>query len=389
MSTIAWLDTSADAQRRCHELLKLFTQTESRDELGIGQVRDTLSDLLFPGTSTIQTRARYFLFVPWCLRQKDGEGAEKRLVRALQEWSAPHPAEPRFTGIIGARAGANVKRLPSSVYWAGLLRWGIRQYDRPPSADISSARGLPEAEEYLHSGVSPWHATLPSPPAGFPRAVPGGFDLPREEAQWLRERITESTSGSLLAHLAAADHAPAANTPWHDSLCLSAPEGLQHQLKHARLFSEVMLGAGLLYNTLLAEAYRTAGFNAHEVGGYADAYKAWTGDNDALRHELTSWDQDGFWEMTRSSNSRIGYPTEAFVREWVGLVLSGAKTLLSPEAENLVRHREMGIKGRQSRFRNEKLLGLWGGRSGTGALDYRWPVVRRHLTDIQEGLNRA
>ena len=62
---IAWLDTSSDEQRRVRELIALFAQSESRDELGIGQVRDAFSEMLFPGTSVIQTRARYFLFVPW------------------------------------------------------------------------------------------------------------------------------------------------------------------------------------------------------------------------------------------------------------------------------------------------------------------------------------
>jgi len=28
-------------------------------------VRDAFSDLMFPGTSTAQTRATYFLLVPW------------------------------------------------------------------------------------------------------------------------------------------------------------------------------------------------------------------------------------------------------------------------------------------------------------------------------------
>lgn len=59
-STIAWLDTSADEQRRVREMIALFAQQESRDELGIGQIRDTISELLFPGTSVLQTRARYF-----------------------------------------------------------------------------------------------------------------------------------------------------------------------------------------------------------------------------------------------------------------------------------------------------------------------------------------
>jgi hypothetical protein len=45
------------------EMVALFSQHESRDELEIGQIRDFFSDLLFPGTSVIQTRARYYLLV--------------------------------------------------------------------------------------------------------------------------------------------------------------------------------------------------------------------------------------------------------------------------------------------------------------------------------------
>src|ERR1700732_3575593 len=52
-------DFSREDQRRMREIVNLFTQSESRDELGIGQVRDAFSDSLFPGTSTLHTRARY------------------------------------------------------------------------------------------------------------------------------------------------------------------------------------------------------------------------------------------------------------------------------------------------------------------------------------------
>lgn len=38
-----------------------FGERTTRDELGIGTVRDAFADALFPGTSTIQTRAHYFL----------------------------------------------------------------------------------------------------------------------------------------------------------------------------------------------------------------------------------------------------------------------------------------------------------------------------------------
>ena len=55
---IAWLDYSQADQRRAREIVAMFSQAESRDELGLGQIRDALSDTLFPGTSVLLTRAR-------------------------------------------------------------------------------------------------------------------------------------------------------------------------------------------------------------------------------------------------------------------------------------------------------------------------------------------
>jgi hypothetical protein len=61
VSQFAWLDFSEHERRKALDVIDLFRERDTRDELGIGTVRDALSDVLFPGTSTIQTRARYFL----------------------------------------------------------------------------------------------------------------------------------------------------------------------------------------------------------------------------------------------------------------------------------------------------------------------------------------
>ncbi|GAF88754.1 unnamed protein product, partial [marine sediment metagenome] len=50
------------------EVISLFKQRDTRDEMGLAQIRDIFAEIFFPGTTTIQTRARYFLFVPWLYR---------------------------------------------------------------------------------------------------------------------------------------------------------------------------------------------------------------------------------------------------------------------------------------------------------------------------------
>jgi Family of unknown function (DUF6361) len=65
MSAFVWLDYSERERRKMLDAVDAFREHDTRDELGIGSVRDAFADMLFPGTSTIMTRVRYFLLVPW------------------------------------------------------------------------------------------------------------------------------------------------------------------------------------------------------------------------------------------------------------------------------------------------------------------------------------
>ena len=65
MSSLAWIDFDEAERQRAQRIMSLFQERESRDELGLGGIRDSIADHLFPGTSTIQTRLRYMLFIPW------------------------------------------------------------------------------------------------------------------------------------------------------------------------------------------------------------------------------------------------------------------------------------------------------------------------------------
>ena len=67
-STLSWLDFSEAERRRALQVVELFAMQETRDELGLGAIRDALSEAMFPGISTVQRRARYFLIVPWVFR---------------------------------------------------------------------------------------------------------------------------------------------------------------------------------------------------------------------------------------------------------------------------------------------------------------------------------
>ena len=67
--TLTWLDLTASDRDKMRRVLDLFKEQGTVDEMGLGSLRDILSDALFPGTSYIQTRLRYVLFIPWMYRR--------------------------------------------------------------------------------------------------------------------------------------------------------------------------------------------------------------------------------------------------------------------------------------------------------------------------------
>ncbi len=81
-SFVSWLDHSEKDQQQVRGMLKLFSEKDTVDDLGIGTVRDAISNSLFPGTSIIQTRARYFLFIPWLFRRAEKQHPEQLVAKA-------------------------------------------------------------------------------------------------------------------------------------------------------------------------------------------------------------------------------------------------------------------------------------------------------------------
>jgi hypothetical protein len=396
-SVMAWLDQSAEQQRRVRELVKLFSETESRDELGIGQIRDVFSNQLFPGTSVIQTRARYFLFVPWLFqmherRKRSGDDLLRRVQESERQLIDALQTSGESRGLIGIRAGAGVKILPSAIYWGGLTRFGILTRPVAPN-ELGLRPALAQldpgaAEERVTRWQSSWHRTMPDPPPGFPAVVDGGFALTGAEAQWLKEAILETASNTLLAHLVNGAEAPAEGTfgPWDDPAVLTADADILALCESARRFSLVMHGASLLYNLILAQTYVARGFDAipNQTDLYVQELSAWGERVDADMAALESWDLRQWFTEVLALNPRISVLTQRFVTDWISLVRSGSagKIAASAEARDLIANREQVQKKAQSRIRNERLLRTWTGASGSEPLVYRWGTVRDLVTDI-------
>lgn len=386
------------------ELIKLLSDSDTLDDLGVGQIRDAFGDLLFPGISTIQTRARYLLFVPWTYRHaaRRHAGADLAVRAANEERQLVNVlnSEGASDGLIGRRAGVRVKVLPSSIYWTGLKTYDILRADVRPSGLQQTRRFRPHEDGPDEAGTSDWSPSLPKAPDGFPKTVPGGFDLTATEAAWLREQMATATphpqfANSLLSHLLRREKAPddTWSAPWDVDDLGSAPSELRDLVHHAKLFSLVIQGARLLYNLLLAERYEELGLTSLDAPAdhYREVLSEWAVRCESRRDEVAAWQVSDLWQLVALKAPRISPATRLFVENWVDAVRSqDCHTLASaPAPRRLVADREFQNKRAQSRLCNDKLLATWRGASGTTPLVYRWFQAHRIVTDIFEGLGRA
>lgn len=132
---LGWIDFSKTERNKILSVLELLSQDGTLDELGIAPVRDGFSNLFFPGTSTIQTRAKYFFLVPYALKELElsEETNPNKILRELNEVERECgeillEQNKNENGIIGKRSLQNgkwVKRTPADIYWAGLRKYGI------------------------------------------------------------------------------------------------------------------------------------------------------------------------------------------------------------------------------------------------------------------------
>ncbi|WP_264028574.1 DUF6361 family protein [Mycolicibacterium aichiense] len=397
VSSFGWLDTDNEQRRKMLEVVDLFKEEGTVDELGIGSIRDAFADALFPGTSVLQTRLRYVLFIPWLMQEatKGNRTSNEMSARfrdnELQLIYALDQGEEKL-GVIGNTARAKLKRMPSSMYWAAMGTWGIRntdlspnayfrrQYDYRRLADRTARADDPEARDLLLNNDLDPH--LPAAPAGLLGKT--SFELRPEEEQYLSDRISASKADSMLAWLIRNEPGNLPDYVWQVDNVGEAPEQLQDLIDHARRFHTVIYGAAALYNLLLARKSHRDDL----VAEYEKAIENWRGEVHAT-NALDGWNRSDWWAKVQQCNPRLRQATKTFVNSWIDLTISDIDLANDPTAIALINNRERQIKGGRARLINQAALDRWSGQSGLSRLDYRWSVARRHLRDLYAARHAA
>lgn len=242
-----------------------------RDEIGFLTIHQRYADYFFPGTSVLQTRVRYAIFVPWLfedLAGLTGPAAE----RALRERERLLAGRLRQTGeakVIGGRVYPKPSsQPPSTIYWNALAVWGILRprFDGRPVSRLQAHRMLKSVSAATDDdgqpllGFDPPFVPLPERPSNW-REGPISLQLSAEEATFLREHISQLRGGggrqelSLLARLV---RTGAASPPemWADGTCAVAGSD-RVPLARARQASYLAGVGRAIYDALLEQIVET------------------------------------------------------------------------------------------------------------------------------------
>lgn len=223
---LGWIDFSENERDKVLGVLDSLTEQGTLDELGIAPIRDGFADLFFPGTSTLQTRAKYFLLIPYACKDVErsdianAKAAYSRLYE-LERTTAEvlHRSNAEGTGVIGGSYVNRrewIKRPPSTLYWAGLRRYGIFNGRLSLSEYLEAACAL-KSEKNTAKNLGNRHDNeeCDDKDAGAMRQIPF-FSVPtyrpdwmdnltirltKEEAKYLKDKIRYSAPDSLLVYL--------------------------------------------------------------------------------------------------------------------------------------------------------------------------------------------
>ena len=407
MAQLGWIDFSPSHRNRVGSVLDLLRPEGMVDELGVGTIRDALANNMFPGISTIQTRAKYFFIIPYILYEYHSLNPVKRRDRKPSKFLEKREYEIMWqlaeqynyvegNGVIGItkRKPNKIVRRPSAIYWNGLFTFQFIN-TRGLSMDVFlNQAAIPTMESLLSATQQGDDGNTDDADAEYEDMFrirvarkPDWsenltLDLQKDEAEFFADRITSIAKNKLIAELLSnvdlwqifidADNfmqfAKAA-------MILQLNPSLKAMLILAHDFSELMYGAHLAYNCQLH----------HKVFN-----------NDFFDKDWNNWLENIEFSMLGHKNfnpnilfeylftTRDG--TKKFVCEWWHHTQNGFSDLNI--RDNLIQQQEANVKQNKARLRWNKTDDVKENKwLGLQHFDYRFNQVRTILKDIKTGLH--
>ncbi|MDE6648917.1 MAG: hypothetical protein K2K45_03200 [Muribaculaceae bacterium] len=423
-SQIGWIDFSPKDRNRVKRFMDIMGMGGVVDELGIGMIRDAMSNKLFPGFSTLYTRAKYFFITPYILLEKEKKqtkrqsgmdyfhNAEVDTNRIIIRFYENHPERSGESYFGKDKKDGNLKRQPSEIYWNGMQHLHLLESEGSIDQILSDRHSL--MDELLSSdrGDDPVkeqgenHMTIcenVSYDSNWRQFITdNGLRLTRTEAETLRDRLQLHLKDSLPTSLVA-------NSKLWTKYSSALEESRQSKYLDNAFIHFVESSIDLISNEELRKNLIKAHDMALFLHGAHIAYniQLWSKVNarvdfiDKLRSEGIDWlcnlsdrmiDFDGFHIDDCIRGTNLKTPTRKFLNE-IQILIKNNSDWIQIESElcSLTEHQERWNKKSKSRFvkiekgqvieemNKQQWLGLY-------LINYRYMSTLSVIKDIYDGL---
>lgn len=392
---LGWIDFSDSDRKKTMDVLRLFQEQGAVDELGIGIIRDGFANYFFPGTSTIQTRAKYFFIIPYAMMDTVSDShvtsvqqALRRLDEIEKESAVLLRKNSGEQGIIGATVLPKwVVRTPSTIYWNGLrtldifnggllqnmtiseyFRLALKLREEKKASALGNRKE--EAEENNKDDADAgdfcfrnfWQ--LPYVQGWKDKLT---INLTPAEADYLSTKIKTSNPNSVFAYVLreGIDIEQYGDfSAFSYDLKPALDEENAYMLELADRFNDFISLAQIRYNLMLSDSENQ------------DALLLWDDVKDKATGFAELVDLDAIFARLNLHNAGL----RDFLKRFRNAVLFGDWD----EADNAVFKQEVRIKGARAKLRNKSKYPAdkW---IGGYRLDYRFTDARRLIMDIRKG----
>lgn len=414
-SALGWIDFSSEHREKVKTVIDLLGERGVVDELGVGMIRDSFSDTLFPGISTIQTRAKYFLTLPRIFRDYQRLKHHVRRRRSLSEYlkeqenvsmmclDRNHKSDPQ-DGIIGvsfAKKKGEVQRKPSSVYWNGLRIYGlittklsvkefVRKFANPDTLLHDLIEGNDDTKGDDPDAAESTGTSVNTPSYSDEWQEDLTLHLSFDEANFLARQIETRVPESLLGQILMDDEIRNTFVELPDNwqfteFCNGAlfidelSDDLRRVLHGARDFWQLLKGAHIRYNVLLQSKHGTE----ERLAEFNEQWQVWC--DEMQQFPWDRWDTQLLWDLASHHRRQVKPFTRKFVINWISEVQTS--TLDMDRLDELVTQQERLNKGTRARLKPnaEESISKW---IGIDTLDYRYSQARTIIKDIHIGLTK-